>query len=781
MDADSRGGKARKGSVVNTAANASSSGPTTFFLKTEREMEKTVQRGRKPSRGTMPTRQERETPLVTASISDSTFGVQSLEETINAAFSSDSDLSRTSSHTTDQSPSGSKDGEAPIGRKRRAGNPVHPKIRSAGQRIISSDYSPKPAHVAASPVSARSAESPFPTSSLTRVSTASSGLNQPYTPVKMSPHPQYATPSPIRSASSRSFRLSDEEARSSDETGSQAVLSSNEDGEDFERTPQLVMPSLAMPTRRPFTEHGRSMGRLKVMVIGARGVGKTSLIHSILRSSEHIVHADLATANIDGHQSLGLGEPTTTFVEVSASTKPCPTWWSELAPKKGLNRRLSTGDVLERNLAFIDTPPIDNDDTMRHTSDYLKSALRRSSTWDDLNDSEIVGMLSGDGGAQIDVVLHIFDCTPKDSIDAFTPAHQELLQLISRQTNLIPVIGRADQLSPEALRTARQSLAEKLAAMHVEWYRLAGGMDEPFAISAAQQDDRDVIDASLLMSSQYMPALMASDLESLTASLFSHINMARLRRSSASKVLEWRKGFIRETRLQLQTSEYALSSHGGQGSAAVTSAGSMREDPSKILVPYGFSSYYRSISPSVSEISGLPSSVRTFGLQHNHSDGIMPLREITTAKWAQDLEMNHSREGRKLFEMYNHPPSDWSPEQDPEKTSHQALVPAHELQRPARGRLGGDFGVIDPRDPLGVLAITQGFGRRSYLALQIASGCGLLGAMCYCVIRYWTTVQEVCGFGQAGTIIHAAAIPAPSRSTLSGLDGQIRALFGWAH
>jgi len=36
--------------------------------------------------------------------------------------------------------------------------------------------------------------------------------------------------------------------------------------------PQLVMPRVSMPRRKPFTEAGRTMGRLKVMVVGDSGM-----------------------------------------------------------------------------------------------------------------------------------------------------------------------------------------------------------------------------------------------------------------------------------------------------------------------------------------------------------------------------------------------------------------------------------------------------------------------------------------------------------------------------
>jgi hypothetical protein len=34
---------------------------------------------------------------------------------------------------------------------------------------------------------------------------------------------------------------------------------------------QLVMPSIKMPSRRPFTEKGRNIGRLKVLIAGDSG------------------------------------------------------------------------------------------------------------------------------------------------------------------------------------------------------------------------------------------------------------------------------------------------------------------------------------------------------------------------------------------------------------------------------------------------------------------------------------------------------------------------------
>jgi hypothetical protein len=147
---------------------------------------------------------------------------------------------------------------------------------------------------------------------------------------------------------------------------------------DSGSAPQLIMPSIKMPSRRPFTDEGKRMGRLKVLIAGDSGVGKTSLIKAIVQSCEHIVHVDPITPSASSlTRSLpttigaaSAGRPkgsrrqpskessgTSQITEIYASTKPYPEWWSEVDDFRILRRRKSLGDaVLDRNLCFVDTP-----------------------------------------------------------------------------------------------------------------------------------------------------------------------------------------------------------------------------------------------------------------------------------------------------------------------------------------------------------------------------------------------------------------------------------------
>lgn len=93
-----------------------------------------------------------------------------------------------------------------------------------------------------------------------------SNLSQPITPLMLATP---GSPSAISDTISVSF---------SEDIASQA-LSMSQDLEHMDASemmdsgsaPQLVMPSIKMPSRRPFTDGGKRIGRLKVLVAGDSG------------------------------------------------------------------------------------------------------------------------------------------------------------------------------------------------------------------------------------------------------------------------------------------------------------------------------------------------------------------------------------------------------------------------------------------------------------------------------------------------------------------------------
>jgi hypothetical protein len=219
--------------VPGLASDLRNAGPTTYFLAHEDDMDD----------GDADVKE------------NSAFGVHSLEETI-AGSSMGSKL------CDDESVAEEEGEEESTASNRRS--TIRPTDRDHVEEIsLPSKHTSR-----ASSNPRPSPQMPIPTS-------------QPLTPLFLaSPADGSSLPSSPKSTSTRSFKQLDEES-ALDETGSQAITSGGEDdlflempSEIQDSAPQLIMPSIKMPSRRPFTQRGKEMGRFKVLIAG--GTGKAS-------------------------------------------------------------------------------------------------------------------------------------------------------------------------------------------------------------------------------------------------------------------------------------------------------------------------------------------------------------------------------------------------------------------------------------------------------------------------------------------------------------------------
>jgi hypothetical protein len=101
-------------------------------------------------------------------------------------------------------------------------------------------------------------------------------ISRPFTPLS------FGSPAPPSFMSSPVSRRNSDAGSLMDDNNSQAIISSGDDDKemgseliDSGSAPQLVMPSIKMPSRRPFTEKGKNMGRLKVLIAGDSGMVST--------------------------------------------------------------------------------------------------------------------------------------------------------------------------------------------------------------------------------------------------------------------------------------------------------------------------------------------------------------------------------------------------------------------------------------------------------------------------------------------------------------------------
>lgn len=154
----------------------------------------------------------------------------------------------------------------------------------------------------------------------------------------------------------------------------------------------------------------------------ALGVGKTSLIRSIVQLCEDIVHVDSLTP------SSSLPQPsspppasksrkrkienmgTTRITEISASTKAYPHWWNDLEESRVRRRKSSIDSVLERNLSFVDTPGYSTASALEDQNlvvNYVESLLHQNISVASMEDSDLLGFVGGNGGVQVDVIFYL--------------------------------------------------------------------------------------------------------------------------------------------------------------------------------------------------------------------------------------------------------------------------------------------------------------------------------------------------------------------------------------
>lgn len=190
---------------------------------------------------------------------DTTFGVQSLADTLDDAFGSSSRAEKKkeerveSSTDFEKASSKSSSQASPTSCGKSSGSPV--------------------------PLTTRRRKQPSSNITLSAASMSSHADLQASLPPS-------AIPSTPKSVSLHSLKLSDEES-GLDEIASQAITSSGGEEEEDEIAqpnesgvfPQLVMPSIQMPKRRPFTAKGKAMGRIKILVAGESGISLCSSSH----------------------------------------------------------------------------------------------------------------------------------------------------------------------------------------------------------------------------------------------------------------------------------------------------------------------------------------------------------------------------------------------------------------------------------------------------------------------------------------------------------------------
>ncbi|KAG5965596.1 hypothetical protein E4U58_002772 [Claviceps cyperi] len=292
--------------------------------------------------------------------------------------------------------------------------------------------------------------------------------------------------------------------------------------------PQLVMPSLTVPRRRSFSETGKSLGKLKILVTGQAGIGKKSLILAIAQSCTHIVH-------MDSMQSARKNIPRITY----ASTRPKP-WWRTYQGQKLAKRgpSIPPDEVLDRNICFVDcNAHTGSNETSFPAVEYVESQLAHLLR-SPIDDVKLRALLSGDTEPNVDVVLYLLSSTGPSFLDI------ECMKKLQQKTNIIPLLALADHVPIDQLGTTKQKISQQLKLADIDcfaFFQPSSGLEFPlvYAVSSVTRLDYDTIDASILMASDYQPPLLRTDLDSLVTEIMSVDGSSWLRHSAASRATYW--------------------------------------------------------------------------------------------------------------------------------------------------------------------------------------------------------------------------------------------------
>ncbi|KAL8770602.1 MAG: hypothetical protein Q9209_003670 [Squamulea sp. 1 TL-2023] len=542
-------------------------------------------------------------------------------------------------------------------------------------------------------------------------------------------HP--SLPSSPKSTSSRSYRPSDQE--SVYDGASQAIASSEDEVESAQAlevtdtAPQLVMPSIHIPSRRPFTERGKSMARLKILVAGDSGLGKTSLIKSFVQLCEEIVHVDpvsSAASSTDqaaktpesGRFTKALNLPSTSQVnEVWASTKAYPEWYTALEEHKVQRRRKSIGGtVLERNICFVDTPGygrgLSITEGIQAVISYIEDQIARPFSAATDTATELVSMMSGNGGTQVDVVLYLIGREIKS-------ADVDFLQRLSQITNVIPMLALADTMDSAKIEEMKSTVSHELNQSGISCFSLGTNdpLKPPFAVCSAPSNDEENMDASLLMSSDYIQPLIPSELGVVIDHLLDEDNIARLRHLSAKKLVQ------SKTALQLLSA--AISASG-------TTVGSTH--------PISSSTTSQTLtSDALRPPIHLQDRLSEYTRQEEKR------AQIRLAKWANDLRRTMRNERAQFEELQQLERTAWLSKKLEE--CKQDTTSMNDEKSMIRSELATTTSTLSlhthSNDPLGLLRCDESLRRHGWQIFQVVGAFGLFGAAAWWIAREWSPTR----------------------------------------
>lgn len=287
------------------------------------------------------------------------------------------------------------------------------------------------------------------------------------------------------------------------------------------------------------------------------------------------------------------------------------------------------------------------------------------------------------------------------------------MRRLSPLTNVVPVLTRVDTLSANELDSLRAEIAVQLDEAGIQAFSFSGSNLEdwksqpsiPYAVSSANAPDHDEMDASLLMSPDYVQPLVDTDLGYLVSKLLSLDGSAWVRHAAAKKYMQWRETAPSKPRHLYSTLE-------APGLTGITGA-----------------------------LVGPPTSRALATLERHQPAPHTP--QFKVVDWAADLQRS-LLSGGDQFEVRTHGErAIWLPHGAVAGAREGMLVPVRGSRNGVPGRTRNNGGRRSRRtephqDPLGLLQVMVDLKTKGWMALELVGGLGLIGGLAIVLARqHW--------------------------------------------
>ena len=308
------------------------------------------------------------------------------------------------------------------------------------------------------------------------------------------------------------------------------------------------------------------------------------------------------------------------------------------------------------------------------------------------------------------------------------------IKILEDISNVVPLIAKSDSISDEEIQQLKIEIRNALTSRTARSFAFQPSEDDdaanepPYAISAAVSPDNDNMDASVLMSSEYIQPLKSSQLSFLVKKLFDKDTQAYLRHSAAKKLLSWnaRRPVLTEIP---QTPRSASPRPSTIGSPAFSSTSA-----SGVLVPHA------------SDISLTTSNSYTLARLAEHTQREERLAQVRLAKWASDLQASLNRERERYERLARGDRATWLIERMGEEVRDGRLQTTSNSQSRIRSPTLAAANLhlqsyanstFATNDPLGLLKWNDDMKTRGWVALQVVGSFGVIGGLALWLAKAW--------------------------------------------